>query len=624
MTADRMRAYESLKLALTTAPLLFHPNPTRPFKLYVDACFEGIGAALHQVQVVNDKELEGSICFISIKLKESKKKYGASQLECLCLVWELEKLYYYLDGCNFDVITDCVALKLLIATKAPRIHMMRWQIALQEWRGSMTIVHRDGAAHKNADGLSRWAFPNDNSNPAANLDLDTERDVPIMAISVSNLKDEFWDEVELSYESNANTACLLLILRSKVSRPDLVSTLVKIWKSHFEAGRFVLLDGLLYHCTNHNCALVVIAKDHIDCILSKCHNNVSAGHFTFEQTSDGVRSLTWWPSWSEEVEQYCKCCFRFQKANKATGKRYGLLQRIEEPTSRWEIVNMDFVTALPVVGKENFNSVLLVVDRFSKGARFLPCHKESSALDIALLFWQTIINNVGCPRIIISNRHLKFTSKFWQHLFDLLEPKLSFLTAYHPQMDGLAERMIQTLEDMLWRYCSFGTKFKDGEGYTRNWLSLLPSLEFTYNSSVHLTTGKTPFDLEKGWIPYMPRDAVLSRTVSLHPTAESFRTMMRNSEEKALDCKREAVEYNKERWDKSHREHDIAIGDLVLVSTLNFNNLEGNRKLKDSFVGPFVVKDFHGNNAVEVLLTKEFDQKHPTFPISLVKKFLKP
>jgi hypothetical protein len=154
MTAERLSAFESLKLALTFAPLIFHPDASRPFKIYLDACFEGIGAALHQVQVIDDKEVEGPICFISCQLKESEKRYGASQLECLCLVWALEKLYYYLDGCVFDVITDCVALHSLLGMKTPSRHMMRWQISLQEWRGSMTIIHCDGMAHKNADGLS--------------------------------------------------------------------------------------------------------------------------------------------------------------------------------------------------------------------------------------------------------------------------------------------------------------------------------------------------------------------------------------------------------------------------------------------------------------------------------------
>jgi hypothetical protein len=125
--------------------------------------------------------------------------------------------------------------------------MMRWQIVLQEWRGAMTIIHCDGLAHKNADGLSRWALPNTVDNPAADLDVDTDRDVPIMAINVSNLSEEFWADVESSYSSHHETACLLVLLRSKESRPDLVASLTEPWKTHFEAGRFVLLDGLLYH-----------------------------------------------------------------------------------------------------------------------------------------------------------------------------------------------------------------------------------------------------------------------------------------------------------------------------------------------------------------------------------------
>jgi hypothetical protein len=132
----------------------------------------------------------------------------------------------------------------------------------------------------------------------------------------------------------------------------------------------------------------------------------------------------------------------------------------------------------------------------------------------------------------------------------------------------------------------------------------------------------SPFELEKGWVPFMPRDAVMSKSVSIHLSAEAFRIMMASAEAKAEECVAKAVIYNKERWDKCHKKPDIKIGDLVLISTLNFNNLGGNRKLKDSFVGPFVVQKFHGNNAVEVVLTGEFSQKHPTFLISLVKKFI--
>ncbi|MBW0538135.1 hypothetical protein O181_077850 [Austropuccinia psidii MF-1] len=81
----------------------------------------------------------------------------------------------------------------------------------------------------------------------------------------------------------------------------------------------------------------------------------------------------------------------------------------------------------------------------------------------------------------------------------------------------------------------------------------------------------------------------------------------------------DAFEYAKQKWDKSHKVPDFKVGDLVLVSTLNFNNIKGPKKLQDSYVGPFVIVSLHGTNAVQVELSGELEEKHPTFPVSLVK-----
>ncbi|MBW0562549.1 hypothetical protein O181_102264 [Austropuccinia psidii MF-1] len=156
MSVDRVKSFESLRQDLTPAPLLLMPNFKLPFKLYIDASGDGLGASLHQIQILNDKPVEGPICFISRQIKPTESRYGASQMECLCLVWALEKLNYFLEGCVFEVITDCTAsYKSLVNMKTLNRHMLRWQIAIQEYRGNTTIVHKDGNIHKNADGLSR-------------------------------------------------------------------------------------------------------------------------------------------------------------------------------------------------------------------------------------------------------------------------------------------------------------------------------------------------------------------------------------------------------------------------------------------------------------------------------------
>ncbi|MBW0545826.1 hypothetical protein O181_085541 [Austropuccinia psidii MF-1] len=103
---------------------------------------------------------------------------------------------------------------------------------------------------------------------------------------------------------------------------------------------------------------------------------------------------------------------------------------------------MSWVTGTFPGGKANFSDFLVIVDRYRKSVRFPPCHKEDTAMHTALLFWNNIILTWKVPKIIISNRDPKFTSEFRTNLHDMLGKKLASSTDYHPQTDGLAERMI--------------------------------------------------------------------------------------------------------------------------------------------------------------------------------------
>ncbi|MBW0482666.1 hypothetical protein O181_022381 [Austropuccinia psidii MF-1] len=106
---------------------------------------------------------------------------------------------------------------------------------------------------------------------------------------------------------------------------------------------------------------------------------------------------------------------------------------------------MDWVTGLVPGGKENFNSCLVILDRYFKSVRCLSCHKEDTATYTALLFLDNIIATCGVPKIIISDRDPKSISEFWTNLYDMLGEKISLFTAYNAQTDGLAERMIRTM-----------------------------------------------------------------------------------------------------------------------------------------------------------------------------------
>ncbi|MBW0468283.1 hypothetical protein O181_007998 [Austropuccinia psidii MF-1] len=126
-------------------------------------------------------------------------------------------------------------------------------------------------------------------------------------------------------------------------------------------------------------------------------------------------------------------------------------------------------------------------------------------MDKALLIWNRVISWNGIFTNIISDKYPKFTSALWKNLYQLFQTAFSFSTAYHPQTDGLAERMIQTLEDMF---------------------ILLPALEFLYKPSFHASTNQTPAILEKGWNPKLPQDSLRKYLVEINATAGSFKEIL--------------------------------------------------------------------------------------------------
>ncbi|MBW0482509.1 hypothetical protein O181_022224 [Austropuccinia psidii MF-1] len=104
MTQERSKAYEKINKALTESPSLLIPEQNIPFKLYIDACGDGLGESLHQVQIINENPTKGAVFHISRKIKPTEARYGASQMECLCFVWALDELHHYLYGSAIEVL----------------------------------------------------------------------------------------------------------------------------------------------------------------------------------------------------------------------------------------------------------------------------------------------------------------------------------------------------------------------------------------------------------------------------------------------------------------------------------------------------------------------------------------
>ncbi|MBW0566190.1 hypothetical protein O181_105905 [Austropuccinia psidii MF-1] len=158
--------------------------------------------------------------------------------------------------------------------------------------------------------------------------------------------------------------------------------------------------------------------------------------------------------------------------------------------------------------------------------------------------------------------------------------------------------MIQTLDEMDRRICAHGLEFKDCDGLTHDWHTLLPTLELAYKTSINASTNQTPAILEKGWNPKLSQDSLRKDLVKIHPKASILKLILEKASNHAVRFMEDSFAYAKEKWEKSHANPDFKVGDLVLASTTNFDSIKGCKKLKYSSAGTFVIKALHGENYV--------------------------
>jgi hypothetical protein len=168
------------------------------------------------------------------------------------------------------------------------------------------------------------------------------------------------------------------------------------------------------------------------------------------------------------------------------------------PSIAWKDISMDVILGLPRT-KNGRDNIFVVVDRFSKMAHFIPCHKSDDATHIADLFFREIVRLHGMPNTIVLDRDAKFLSHFWRTLWNKLGTKLLFSTTCHPQTDGQTEVVNRTLSTMLRATLKKNLKM---------WEECLPHIEFAYNRSVHSSTKMCPFQIVYGFIPRAPIDLI--------------------------------------------------------------------------------------------------------------------
>ncbi|MBW0475923.1 hypothetical protein O181_015638 [Austropuccinia psidii MF-1] len=236
---------------------------------------------------------------------------------------------------------------------------------------------------------------------------DEEPQIPIEGINITYIRTEFFEEVREIYKKDKSYHILTSLLEKDCKDAALADPLDYIWKN------LMIMEDYIY--------LMSAMTTFILEIFLKTEKWNELGHVLCGHLGEQISLSTF------------KVMTGFKKANKATGKGFGLIIHIQEPSNPWKVVHMDWVTALPHGGEKCYNACLVIVNRYSKTQIFSPCHEDETSMDKSLLIWNRVISHSGLFKNAISDRDPKFTLALWTNSHSLLGTKLSFSTAYYPQ-----------------------------------------------------------------------------------------------------------------------------------------------------------------------------------------------
>jgi hypothetical protein len=415
-TAQAQEAFDNLKVAMTTTPVLALPTFQLPFQVETDARGEGIGAVLMQ---------QGQpIAYLSKGLGDKHKNLFIYEKEFLALIMAVEKWRPYLQRQEFIILTDHRSLSYL---NEQNLHSDMQRKAMTRLMGlQFKICYKQGKENLAADALSRVAH--------------------MMALqAVSKVQPQWIQEVLNSYATNAQAQELLS--RLAIASPN---------SNGFSLDKGLIRKGPLIWIGNNSALQTKL--------IAAFHSSAIGGHSRVNATYHRLKKLFLWKGIKTDVDSYVKQCSICQHTKHSHDHPAGLLQPLPIPAGVWQDVSMDFVEGLPK--SEGYSVILVVVDRLTKFAHFIPLRHPYTTDTVAQLFLDNVVKLHGLPSSIVSDRDKIFVSHFWKHLFKLYKVNLTMSTAYHPQTDGQTERINQCLE--MYLRCSV----QDSPKSWKSWLSL--------------------------------------------------------------------------------------------------------------------------------------------------------
>lgn len=675
---DAKQAFSTLQQCFMQAPLLQHFDPKKISRVETDASGGGIAGVLSQPadeQEISTRITWKPVAFYSHKMDKAQRNYGTPDQEMLAIVYAFREWRHYLESpeAEVEVLTDHHNLQYFMTTKALNRRQARWAEALAAF--NFRIAYRKGSENPadapsrrpdyQSDEVSENTFKeilerserNPSLTQAKSLQGITDMDTTLGTVMVGvmtrsnssrlHIRSEDWStlpkptaegmltpgetpahsggrEVQSSQEESPYgkipdaLTTFLLSLQAKDAW-----CIEQRWKAspegHVKKGPFrgrwredhaglVRCDGAVYVPKDHATRAEIMRVNHDD--------PWKGGHFGRTRTLATIQRYYWWPELAKDVRDHCDSCDICQRVKAPRHKPYGHLVPLPQPEKPWQDITFDFVTGLPPSARRQkaYDAIFVVVDRYSKMARYLACTKTIDAPEMAELLVDSVFSKVGFPRSIVSDRGTLFTSKWWSTFCYYLTVKARLSTAFHPQTDGQTERQNQTLESYLRAYVNYQQD---------NWTSLLASGEFAYNDSLHAATKKTPFEMCLRFQPAFSMNIARDSQVKEgeNPAARQAAEDLQDGIQEAKALWKATQEASAKYYNKKHKEKSYKIGDEVLLSARYIRTRRACKKLDDRFLGPFKIIASVGKNAYKLDLPLKYGRIFRTFNVALLEPY---
>ena len=458
----------------------------------------------------NIEGTEHVIAYYSKSLNPAQQKYCTTRRELLAVVATLDHFKGYVWGPKFLIRTDHAALVWLTNLKNIQGMLARWLAKLQQF--NFDIVHRPGAQHGNADGLSRFPQCERGSCAPTKKTHQTDPDQPYAYSCGGSSRDSELIPLE------SGETCVAAIMTAQSENSKLIITAQKIdkdisivreWllagkfptcvqdfapasyelKAYWIGRKSLYLDteNILWRTRSAtgSRAQLVVPLSLRDTVFNDSHHTIYGGHFGMTHTHSKIQLHYFWPGMSDFIRDRITACHKCI-ARKSPVNRHQPMGHV--PVSgRFERVAMDLLD-VSVISAKGHKYILVVCDYFTKSTEAYPL-ADKTARSVADALMDKWLPTYGFPLFLHSDHGKEFDNTMVHKLSELLGTVKTKTTPCHPRSDGLVERFNRTLLTML---AMFVSREHD------NWDDLLPFMMQAYNTTVHTSTGFTPYRLVFG------------------------------------------------------------------------------------------------------------------------------